>query len=134
MEPDDVDRLFSDYREITPSPVFLGRVMDSVRREAEALPPLSFPWKWALPGLVGAAIAVFSFVGMTVQLIARGAADTQVALTMPSGLIGILEAAKADGAVWVATGIIVSFVSASVATRIVKHFLSNHEQHTELGM
>jgi hypothetical protein len=122
MTLDDVDRLFSDYREITPSPMFLGRVMDSVRREAQALPPLAFPWKWALPGLVGAAIAAFLFVGVTVQLIAKGAADGQVTLSMPSGLIGILDAARAGGAGWVATGIIVSFVSASVATRIVKHF------------
>lgn len=122
MALDDLDRLFSGYREISPSPVFLARVMDSVRREAEAVPPLPFPWRWALPGLVGAAIAVFSFFGVTVQLIGGGSADSQVMLSMPSGLIGILDVAKADGAGWVAIGIIVSFVSASVARRIVNYF------------
>ncbi|MGB8128786.1 MAG: hypothetical protein WCG81_03255 [Candidatus Angelobacter sp.] len=48
------DRIMSE-EEILPSSGFAASVMDAVRREAAAPPPIPFPWKRALPGAVFAA-------------------------------------------------------------------------------
>ena len=51
-DEDEMDRILSGEDEILPSSGFTVSVMDAVRREAAAPPPIPFPWKRALPGLV----------------------------------------------------------------------------------
>jgi hypothetical protein len=51
MNDDDLDRILSRQEDIVPSSGFVSNVMDAVRREASAPPPIPFPWKWAIPGL-----------------------------------------------------------------------------------
>jgi len=51
---DDFDRVMSE-EEILPSSGFAASVMEAVRREAAAPPPIPFPWKRGLPGAVFAA-------------------------------------------------------------------------------
>lgn len=51
---DEFDRIMSE-EEILPSSGFAASVMEAVRREAAAPPPIPFPWKRALPGAVFAA-------------------------------------------------------------------------------
>ena len=42
---DEIDRILSSEAPIEPSPALTRRVMDEVRRTAEAPPPLAFPWR-----------------------------------------------------------------------------------------
>lgn len=51
MWHEDFDRILSSEEPIVPSSGFADAVMQAVRREAAAPPPISFPWKYALPGL-----------------------------------------------------------------------------------
>lgn len=53
----ELDRILS-HGEILPSSGFTASVMDAVRREAAAPPPIPFPWKRALPGLIAAGVAL----------------------------------------------------------------------------
>ena len=66
---DEFDRIMSE-EEILPSSGFATSVMDAVRREALAPPPIPFPWKRALPGMIfaGATLAVV-LVMCAIQLI-----------------------------------------------------------------
>ena len=50
MRHDDLDHILSEGQDILPSSGFVGSVMDAVRYEAAAPPPIPFPWKRALPG------------------------------------------------------------------------------------
>ncbi len=43
------DRTLSEEEMVEPSPDFVLRVMEAVREDAAALPPISFPWARALP-------------------------------------------------------------------------------------
>ncbi len=58
MKPDDLDRVLSQKEEILPSSGFAAAVMDAVRLEASAPPPIPFPWKRAVPGIAAACLAV----------------------------------------------------------------------------
>ena len=63
MSDAQIDRILS-REEILPSSGFVSSVMDAVRREAAAPPPIPFPWKRALPfAVLGAgAFGLLAFV------------------------------------------------------------------------
>ena len=70
MRWDDIDRILSEQEDIIPSSGFVASVMDSVRHEALTPPPIPFPWKRALPGLVvGGLTVVISLVAGFVALV-----------------------------------------------------------------
>src|SRR6202043_1907907 len=71
----EIDRILSREDEILPSSGFTVSVMDAVRREAAAPPPIPFPWKRALPGLVVGAFAI--------------------ALVLVAGIMAVAQAGKA---------------------------------------
>jgi hypothetical protein len=58
MNPDDIDYILANEKLITPSPDFLASVMRAVRRQAASLPPLKFPWRRALPGILAMFVAI----------------------------------------------------------------------------
>jgi hypothetical protein len=58
---DEFDRIMSED-EILPSSGFAASVMEAVRREAAAPPPIPFPWKRALPGAVFAAVTLIAIL------------------------------------------------------------------------
>lgn len=49
---DALTRVLGGREEIAPSSGFAVSVMEAIQQEAAAPEPISFPWKWALPGLV----------------------------------------------------------------------------------
>ncbi len=51
-EPTAIDRILAADDQLVPSSGFLASVMERVREEAAAPPPIPFPWKPARPGLV----------------------------------------------------------------------------------
>jgi len=55
MTHDKMDQILAAEEELAPSSGFLASVMERVREEAAAPPPIPFPWKRALPGMVAAA-------------------------------------------------------------------------------
>jgi hypothetical protein len=52
---DEIDRILAAEEELVPSSGFLAAVMESVREEAAAPPPIPFPWVRAVPGMILAA-------------------------------------------------------------------------------
>ena len=55
MTDERIDEILGTEEELVPSSGFLAAVMERVREEAAAPPPIPFPWKRAVPGFVVAA-------------------------------------------------------------------------------
>jgi hypothetical protein len=91
-EDDEMNRILSREEEILPSSGFAVSVMDAVRREAAAPPPIPFPWKRALPGLVvGGFVLVMVFVTVVVAIVQgiRASMTAQFSMSLPSVLTPI---------------------------------------------
>jgi hypothetical protein len=59
VKPEDIERLLiDDAAGVTASPRFSTAVMAAVRREADARPPIPFPWARAWPGIAAATLAL----------------------------------------------------------------------------
>lgn len=52
MSNEEMDRVLAGDDAVVPSSGFTSLVMEAVRRDAQAPPPIPFPWKRALPGLI----------------------------------------------------------------------------------
>ena len=105
--------------------------MDAIRREASAPPPILFPWKRALPGLV---LCVMSLVGMFVAELMRlgspglhqsSGRSIWVAIGMflwteLSDLDGLLRTANAGGLGWIILALILTFASVTVPLRLIR--------------
>ncbi|HUH63944.1 MAG TPA: hypothetical protein VLZ50_13150 [Terracidiphilus sp.] len=63
-----IDKILAEEDELMPSSGFLSSVMERVEEEAAAPPPLPFPWKRAVPGMVlaggGLGWCVYQFAQM----------------------------------------------------------------------
>ena len=69
MKQDELDRALANLSNedaILPSSGFAASVMDAVRREALAPPPLPFPWKRALPCFAACVFGVVALVVMSI--------------------------------------------------------------------
>jgi hypothetical protein len=122
---DEMDRILSREDEILPSSGFAVYVMDAVRREAAAPPPIPFPWKRALPGLVagGFAMALVLVAGVvTILRMARASTAPQLSLplSLPSALTPIFELQRNLGSAagWTLLALLVSFVSVKLSMRL----------------
>lgn len=115
MTDDDLDQVLGRQDDIVPSSGFAAGVMEAVRREASATPPLPFPWKRALPGLAAAVLALLGFLILGVPEFLRGAASTD---QLSPALITILKEANQLGAGWIALALLLSFASIRVSMRL----------------
>lgn len=76
-----IDHVLRCDAEILPSSGFATSVMDAVRHEASAPPPIPFPWKRALPGmLIAGGALIYALIQMLIQI--RSAPNGQGAQTM----------------------------------------------------
>jgi hypothetical protein len=123
MRQDDLDRILSEEEEIIPSSGFTASVMDAVRREAAAPPPIPFPWKRALPGLAAGAFALISLFFATADEFVRGNANQEIRLPVPPALASLVEAAKATGAGWIALSLILTLASVMISVRVAERKL-----------
>jgi hypothetical protein len=118
---DEIDHILSREDEILPSSGFAVSVMDAVRREASAPPPIPFPWKRALPGLVagGFALALVLVAGV-VALAQLGRASTppQFSMSLPSVLTPILQGSIESAAIWAVLALLVALVSVKLSMRL----------------
>jgi hypothetical protein len=110
MTDRDLDRYLSGEPEIVPSSGFTANVMDAVKREAATLPPIPFPWRWAIPGMLGALLIVVCFVAMLMTPQHAGGAP----LPLPQ-ISAWLDAARAMGAGWIGLALLVSAAAVKMA-------------------
>ena len=82
MTPEDLDRVLArDAQGVRASPRFAAAVMAAVRREAQAPPPIPFPWTRAAPGIAAALLIVaFAVASLVSTPTAETAASAPVAL------------------------------------------------------
>ena len=91
MTHDDLDRILSREEEIVPSSGFASSVMESIRSQATAPPPIAFPWKRALPGLAG---IVCALVWLVVAGISEWRHPSPAAAILPPEVMTLLASAK----------------------------------------
>ena len=123
MSLDEIDRILSREEEILPSSGFVASVMEAVRREAVAPPPIPFPWKRALPcvALAGLAlvIGVIEVVVTLTQLVRQASAP---ALSTPSpwmsALTPIVQQATQPGVAWILLALLVTLASVTFSLRL----------------
>lgn len=125
MNDNDLDRMLMKRDDILPSSGFVASVMEAVRQEAAAPAPISFPWKWALPGFI---VCVAMAMGMIVQWFHSGAqasrAAKSIATALPMESITAslpqmhIAISTLDALEWSALALLVSFVAAWFSMRI----------------
>jgi len=119
MGDEEIDRVLSREDEILPSSGFAVSVMDAVRREAAAPPPIPFPWKRALPGLVVAGFALaLVLIAIVVAMARRASTTPQFSMTLPSVMPPIFHGGIESAAIWTALALLVAFVSVKFSMRL----------------
>jgi hypothetical protein len=110
----EIEAILAGEEEMLPSSGFLSSVMERIEQEAAAPPPVPFPWKRAVPGILLAA-GVFSWG--TVKLIRLDLlTPALLRFKLPplsSAVIGQIEQAG-----WVAMALGVSLLSWLLARRL----------------
>ena len=122
----EIHRILSREDAILPSSGFAISVMDAVRREAAAPPPIPFPWKRALPGLVvgGFALAlVFLTLVVAIAQLLRASTSAHFSMSLPSVLTPIfglgLQRNLEIAASWTVLALLVAFVSVKLSMGLV---------------
>ena len=118
MRWEDIDRILSEQEEILPSSGFVHAVMDAVRHEAMTPPPIPFPWKRALPGLIVAGLTiVFAFVAGLIPLFQEAQALPLQPDLVPE-FTSAFEAAKGVGAGWILLASFLALASVKFSMRL----------------
>jgi hypothetical protein len=120
MKPDELDRVLSREAEIIPSSGFIRSVMAAVRSEAAAPPPIPFPWKRALPGLLVFVVAIAWSVVDTLRSPARASVSVipQTVTHWIDGVVPLLDKAQMFGAGWVLLGLLLTFAGLKLTWRL----------------
>jgi hypothetical protein len=116
----EINSILSREDEILPSSGFAVSVMEAVRREATVPPPIPFPWKRALPGLVvaGSALALI-LVGGVVAIVQLSKATTPpLSMSAPPEMPPIFSSGIESAAVWTVLALLVTFVSVKLSMRL----------------
>lgn len=66
---DNLDRILLEQDTLLPSSGFAVSVMDAIQQQAVAPPPISFPWKRALPGIAALLVGVVMLCSLAVTTI-----------------------------------------------------------------
>ena len=116
----EINYILSREDEILPSSGFAVSVMEAVRREAAAPPPIPFPWKRALPGLVVGGLVLAGVLGGGVVAIARlgKGAIPQLSTPAPPEMPPIFSGGIESAAVWTVLALLVTFVSVKLSMRL----------------
>ena len=111
MRDEELDGVLrGDVEEIEPSSGFVASVMEAVRAEAEAPPPIPFPWVRAVPGLVAVSLLVVFFIVEFLRGGVRVAGSAEVARAV--------AAANGAGVGWILGALVLAFVSVRLAMRM----------------
>ena len=122
IENDDseIDRILSLQDEILASSGFTVSVMHAVRREAAAPPPIPFPWKRALPGLLVGGGALTLVLVAVIKAIPRvdGTTASRFSSSLPSGTPALFSGGIESAAIWSALALLMAFVSVKLTMRL----------------
>lgn len=118
MRPDDVNRILSREEEILPSAGFVDSVMEAVRQEAAAPPPIPFPWKRALPLLVAGGVTLVLVIAVAVAELSRGGAVSPQSAVTWTSLMPALNTPTKVNAAWTLLALFISFVSVKLSARM----------------
>jgi hypothetical protein len=118
-DEDEMNRILSREDEILPSSGFTVSVMDAVRREAAAPPPIPFPWKRALPGLaVGGLMLVLVLRALVVAIAHAGKVTDPHSMALPSGMPPLFHGGIESAATWAALALLTALVSVKLSMRL----------------
>jgi hypothetical protein len=109
-----IDRVLAAEEGLIPSSGFLTAVMERINQEAAAPPPIPFPWKRAIPGMVLAA-AVLGWCGFELAR-AGWVALQDVLFTPPHLSADVRQALQPVG--WVAMALFASLLSWLLSRRL----------------
>ena len=110
----EIDRVLATEEELIPSSGFMASVMEQVQEESAVPPPIPFPWKRAIPGILLAA-GVFGWGGF--EFVRSGLpAMSSITLTLPHLSAGYEHSVESAG--WVAMALGVSLVSWLLSRRL----------------
>jgi hypothetical protein len=119
-EEDAMNRILSRNDEIRPSSGFTASVMEAVRREAAAPPPIPFPWKRALPGVVVAALVLAWILIAWIAVLSRligASTPPKLSISSPS-VAPLLFHGNMESAVgWSVLGLVIGLVSTILSLR-----------------
>lgn len=115
MKLTEIDRILAAEEPLIPSSGFLASVMEGVREEAAAPPPIPFPWKRAVPGFVLTA-GVFGWGAFEVVRYGLATAGS-VSLAPPH--ISAAGQQSLEQAGWVAFALAASLLSWLLSRRLV---------------
>jgi hypothetical protein len=110
-----IDGILSAEDELIPSSGFLASVMERVQEEAAAPPPIPFPWKRTVPGMLAIA-GLFGWGGYYLIHLSPPALNPFAALPahLPS-----FSASSVEQAGWVALALSLTLLSLLLSRRIV---------------
>lgn len=116
----ELDRMLSRDDEILPSSGFALSVMDAVRREAAAPPPIPFPWKRALPGLVAAGVVLSLVLVAVVAAIMQAARviAPQPSASVPSVMPALFNGSMESAVIWIGLALLTALVSVKLSMRL----------------
>jgi hypothetical protein len=121
MNNDELDRILAKRDDIQPSSGFAASVMEAVREEAAAPPPIPFPWKRALPVLVFAALALVVVVAAgaaSIVQVSRGEVTSQIASSLWDFLPASARGSAGTSVAWTAAALLAAFVSVKLSIRL----------------
>jgi hypothetical protein len=114
MNRENLDRILATEEELIPSSGFLASVMERVREEATVPPPIPFPWKRAIPGML-LVVGVLGWGGF--DLVRLSLPDVRSLALAPPHLSAALVR-PLEGAAWVALALGASLASWLVSRRL----------------
>ncbi len=123
MNPDDIDYILTNEKLITPSPGFLASVMRAVRRQAASLPPLKFPWRRTLPGI----LATFAAIMRAVWDLVGFLNEPDVLAGFKEQLHQFADLAAQFGVQWIVLAVAITVVSLMLSISLVgsEHYAAN---------
>ncbi len=114
----DIDRILSSDPVIEPTVGFASRVMEQVRQEAVAPPPLEFPWRRFLPGAITCAAMVLIALGVVVTSLDPAAMSAEPETTpVPAFDIAVLSQAPTIAAIALVGSLLVAWLAMRFAAQ-----------------
>lgn len=123
MNPDDIDYILTNEKLITPSPDFLASVMRAVRRQAASLPPLKFPWRRALPGILAMFVAIMRALWDLIGFLN----EPDILAVFNEQLHQFADLAAQFGVQWIVLAVAITVVSLMLSISLVgsEHYSTN---------
>jgi len=122
MSDTEMDRILFRQDEILPSSGFAASVMEAVRREAAAPPPIPFPWKRALPFLVVAtlvlAAVVVAGVAVIVQISREPSSQGATVSSLLTSLMPMWQGTSGATLGWISLALLTALASVKFAMRL----------------